>query len=446
MTSTKTWVQQKTELYEGELIVFKRANSPNWYMRVYVKKEGKHYQKSLKTKNHYTAIEKAKVEYKYLQQKVSKDEKVFTITLYEGIEGYKQYEVIRERRGMIKSDWLNKKYTFLKNIFYPHFDPDIKVNAISNEMIEKFVDKRLKAVKRRTTVQQEIMIIKHFYTTYLIKKGFVFKTPDFPAFKINRKDRARREDTFSLKEWDILVKYMRKWSNPKNISNIKKPVWKYGKRDNEEKVMKQWMYNMEVHRRILIRELILIAGNSGLRCPSEILSIKWGDIRVKRQVLDGIINPNIEKEQLVSIIEIGENTKTGARSVVCLAGSYFKRLKEYFREECFYEPKDDDPVFMEFYGRRKFDVLDRYAFYRMWEDLMRDAGLTRMNFTPYCLRGFYITNSILNGIDLMMISKNCGNSPSTISKFYEFINMEAQTETLTKRRDTRKEIANEVIL
>ena len=69
------WVQNKIELFEGELVVFKRANSPNFYMRVYVKKEGKHYQKSCKTKNEYNAIEFAKAEYKSLQQKVAKDEK-----------------------------------------------------------------------------------------------------------------------------------------------------------------------------------------------------------------------------------------------------------------------------------------------------------------------------------------------------------------------------------
>ena len=82
------WVQNKIELFEGELVVFKRANSPNFYMRVYVKKEGKHYQKSCKTRNEYNAIEFAKAEYKSLQQKVAKDEKVFTITIsheYENI-------------------------------------------------------------------------------------------------------------------------------------------------------------------------------------------------------------------------------------------------------------------------------------------------------------------------------------------------------------------------
>lgn len=31
-----TWVQDKTELFEGELVVYKRPNSPNWYMRVWL--------------------------------------------------------------------------------------------------------------------------------------------------------------------------------------------------------------------------------------------------------------------------------------------------------------------------------------------------------------------------------------------------------------------------
>ena len=45
-----------------------------------------------------------------------------------------------------------------------------------------------------------------------------------------------------------------------------------------------------------------------------------------------------------------------------------------------YEPKDSDYVFMEFFGRRKFNVLDRYALYRMWSELMRDCGLNRIDF------------------------------------------------------------------
>ena len=81
------WVDEKIELYEGELFVFKRANSPMWYFRTYVKKERKHYQKSCKTKNKWNAIEYAKGCYREIQQKVAKEEKVFTISLGEGLKG-----------------------------------------------------------------------------------------------------------------------------------------------------------------------------------------------------------------------------------------------------------------------------------------------------------------------------------------------------------------------
>ena len=101
MGNTSTWVQEKTELFEGELVVFKRANSPNWYMRVYVAQERKHYQKSLKTKSQYDAIEKAKREYKIIQSKVAKEQKVFTITLEQAIDGYYETEKQRERRGVL---------------------------------------------------------------------------------------------------------------------------------------------------------------------------------------------------------------------------------------------------------------------------------------------------------------------------------------------------------
>ena len=104
-----SWVQNKIELFEGELIVFKRANSPNWYMRVYIQREGKHYQKSCRTKSQYVAIEFAKAEYRELQSKVAKEEKVFTIDLITAVEEYNKQEFQRERRGMIKNDWVKKK-------------------------------------------------------------------------------------------------------------------------------------------------------------------------------------------------------------------------------------------------------------------------------------------------------------------------------------------------
>jgi len=291
---SSTWVQEKTELYEGELTVFKRANSPNWYMRVYVTQERKHYQKSLRTKNQHDAIEKAKREYKDIQRKVAKDEKVFTITIGEGIEGYLSLEKTRLRRGMIKEDWLIKKHQYIKNTFAHHFGLETKVNTISDKQIEEFIDIRLKRCKKKQTIQQEIVIIKHFYKTYLIKNGFVFKIPEFPEFKITKKDLSRRTDTFTKEEVEKLLRFMiKEWCFRSNDERYEKTprtrisIKQYGKIENKEKKLSTMEWDMELHRRHLILYGIMLSALTGLRTPGELLNLRWCDIEFKKKkILD----------------------------------------------------------------------------------------------------------------------------------------------------------------
>lgn len=441
--SGASWVQNKIELFEGELIVFKRANSPNWYMRVYIQREGKHYQKSCRTKSQYVAIEFAKAEYRELQSKVAKEEKVFTIDLITAVEEYNKQEFQRERRGMIKNDWVKKKDMYLRNTFIEYMGGDRKVNEISNKDFELFIDYRLRLCKRKESIRQELVIIKHFYKTLLLKQGYVFKLPEFPEFKIRQKDRARREDTFTLKEYDVLVRYLREWSKAKNVSQFRNAKKIYGKPENTIKKMNAMEWDMEKHRRVIIRELILIASNSGLRCPKEILSITWGDVKLRKQEMEGMYGANKKTEELVSVIQVDEDQKTGKRVVVCLAGTYFKRLRQYYVDNFDYTPKDNDPVFLEMFGRRKGSVLGTHALYRIWGELMRDAGLDRMKFTLYHLRHFSITQQILNGVDLLLVAKNMGNSINTIAKHYEHIDMEKNSRKLIKRRNTRLEMSEE---
>lgn len=441
--SGASWVQNKIELFEGELIVFKRANSPNWYMRVYIQREGKHYQKSCRTKSQYVAIEFAKAEYRELQSKVAKEEKVFTIDLITAVEEYNKQEFQRERRGMIKNDWVKKKDMYLRNTFIEYMGGDRKVNEISNKDFELFIDYRLRLCKRKESIRQELVIIKHFYKTLLLKQGYVFKLPEFPEFKIRQKDRARREDTFTLKEYDVLVRYLREWSKAKNVSQFRNAKKIYGKPENTIKKMNAMEWDMEKHRRVIIRELILIASNSGLRCPKEILSITWGDVKLRKQEMEGMYGANKKTEELVSVIQVDEDQKTGKRVVVCLAGTYFKRLRQYYVDNFDYTPKDNDPIFLEMFGRRKGSVLGTHALYRIWGELMRDAGLDRMKFTLYHLRHFSITQQILNGVDLLLVAKNMGNSINTIAKHYEHIDMEKNSRKLIKRRNTRLEMSEE---
>ena len=198
-----SWVDEKIELFEGELIVFKRANSPNWYLRVYVKKEGKHYQKSCKTKSKYDALDFAKRAYKELQQKVAKDEKVFTITLGEALKAYEKQEQDRVNRGLIGATWKYQKEVYMRS-FAEYFGVTTQVNQITEKDIEEYVNERMSILKRKTTLKQEIGILKHFWRTHLVKNGFVYQVPHFPEFRIRRGESAKREDTFTLKEYEKL--------------------------------------------------------------------------------------------------------------------------------------------------------------------------------------------------------------------------------------------------
>ena len=440
------WVDEKIELFEGELIVFKRANSPNWYLRVYVKKESKHYQKSCRTKSKYDALDYAKRKYKELQQKVAKDEKVFTITLGDALEAYDKQEQERVNRGLIGATWKYQKEVYLRTTFAKYFDVTTQVNQISEKELEEYVNERMDILKRKTTLKQEIGILKHFWRTYLVKNGFVYQVPLFPEFRIRRGDSAKREDTFTLKEYEKLYKFLREWVKEKNVSDVRIAVGGYANRRGKEKKLVAWEKQMECHRRVMMRELILICANTGIRVPKEITSLTWGDVKVIKETSSGRYNTKKNVEELIALVNIGSNQKTGMRVVTGVAGRYFQRLKQYYRDTFDYNPTDKDYVFMDMLGRNQGKVFERHSFYRLWKELMSSAKLTRLDFSPYSLRGFYITQSILNGIDLLLIAKNCGNSLNTFMKHYEFIKMESQTKDLIKRRNIQEEISAEVII
>jgi len=434
MATSGVWVQDRISLYEGELEVFKRANSPNFYYRIWIAEEKKYLQHSLKTKSQVQAVEKAKGIYKEVQAKQAREEKVFTIPFIEALEGYREIEKKRLRLGKISQDWYNKKDMYLRNIFIHYFGASTPVNTITDKRIEEFFEIREQRCKTLTTVKQEITIVKHFYTTFLLKKKFIFNLPEFPVYTIKKKDKAKREDTFLLEEWRKLTRFMTEWVKEENVSRTRNAVKVYGNKTKKEKKLNQTDWEVECHRRFLMRDLILILSNSGIRVPKEILSLKWKDIRVKKLILDNLFGKSEGREEMVAFIHINDEQKTGERQVIGICGAYFKRLKDYYREKFEYEPSGEDYIFMDMVGRRKGKVWDRYAFYRLWSELMVATKLDRMKFEPYMLRSFYITQSILNDIPYERIAQNVGNSPATIIEHYDFVKQEINPEVFLRRR------------
>jgi integrase len=466
-----TWVQDKTELYEGELAVFKRPNSPNWYMRVWIASEKKHFSQSLRTKSHFEAIERAKVKYKELQLKIAREEKVFTITLGEAYEQYEKDLILKQRRGMIGNDWFKKQSQYIRNTFIGYYGASKSVNDISDKQISEYIDIRLQQCKRKQTIVQEITIIKLFYKDCLIKGGYISSLPNFPKFRIKQSERSRRTDTFTNQEMEKLFRFMiEKWcfrsTSEKYVTEprVRYAVKEYGKKENNVKNLNDWEWDMELHRRHLMLYALLLLALTGMRAPSEIFNLTWGDIVFKRKRFDNrnlVSQPmnilpmgemidlslknttiltihkifqewceNDQREVDISVISI-KNGKTGDRQIPCMLAGLFHQIEDYYHFMDVIPPfSAEQPIFLELFGRRKGKTFDKYAFNRMFRELMERVGLNRIKFTPYHFRHYFITERIRAGTPVPQLSKLVGNSPQEIYRTYEHLILEDDIEML----------------
>ena len=91
-----------------------------------------------------------------------------------------------------------------------------------------------------------------------------------------------------------------------------------------------------------------------------------------------------------------------------IAGRFFTRLMEFYESQGItLEP--DDYMFIDLCGRRKGQQIDRFVLNRLFTELMHYAGLTRIKILPptiYVI--FYITQRLMNGVDVVLLSENAG--------------------------------------
>ena len=216
---------------------------------------------------------------------------------------------------------------------------------------------------------------------------------------------------------------------------------------------------------------------TGMRPPSEVLNLKWGDIKVKKQKMD-LSQPMLEPMNIFglnpyeindswkdrptvlwmtrqwyknykepkglveyTVIDIVEG-KTGDRTVPCMCAGILEQMQRYFRhmsegleDEGIGAPFDPDrPIFLELFGRRKGKAMDKYVFNRLFRELMDSAGLNRIKYTPYHFRHYFITERIRNGMSARVpqLAKWVGNSPQEIYKTYEHVFLEDDLQKLVQ--------------
>ena len=159
----------------------------------------------------------------------------------------------------------------------------------------------------------------------------------------------------------------------------------------------------------------------------------------------------VEREKIIAIIQISPETKTGRREVICTAGIYLKRLKEFYKEEEGQLPRIDDFVFRNVgtktsknahIGNALSDSFLRRLWYEFREDLYKDKETYfEENYTLHSCRAYYINKRLELGVKPVFVAKLVGHSIKTMEKHYENIKLRQLTsELVSVKRKEMEEI------
>lgn len=382
MTKTAAVTEQREILGGKALILRTAASGTVWQFRMWISEERKYVRKTLNTRDLKTAVQRGEELYLQIYSDLKSGKRLFGITLAALVDDYLESRKNDVVAGTITKGRLVTLSSQLKHLL-AYKGATTKLSELDrNALFDYGQHRRLTDGARSETIKNEQSTINHLMR-FAYRRGHAhFDGFEFAPLKIKE---VSRRDTFTLEEYDELVRYLRTYASKAQCA------------DETTRL-----------ERLLIRDCILIASNTMLRV-GELWQLRWGDVLSYEQRADDAGRVVL----LVTLKVRGETAKTRrSRVITTRGGEYFKRLYERtkFREK-------SDLVFCTEAGDKR---LRKRTLYGAWDELMQGIGLdykTR-NVTWYSLRHFGITCRLRAGASIFDISKIAGNSVSDIERNY----------------------------
>jgi len=373
----------KHDVLGGKCIILRTAASGDvWQFRMWVSEEKKYVRKTLGTRDFKTAIERAETLYLQLYSDVASGKKIFGVSLGELIDQYLKWRREDVRGGKITAGRLVTLSSHLKHL-KKYKGEETQISKLDAQSLFDYEQWRRteNAGAQPVTIRNEQATINHLMK-FAYRNGYAhFEKFDFPVLKIRE---VTRRDTFTLDEYDDLVRYLRKWVSKEEVQD-------------EARL-----------ERLMIRDCILIGSNTMLRV-GELMLLKWGDVIGYKNRVD-------DKGRKVTLVTLNVRAETAknrkSRLITCRGGEYFKRLFERTK----FKVKSD----FIFCGESGDERFSKKKFYAAWEDLMNGLGINfkKRNLTWYSLRHFGITCRLRAGASIFEIAKIAGTGVDFISQHY----------------------------
>jgi integrase len=384
--TTNVKIRDQHSILDGEATIYRVPLSGDVYQfRMYLRDERKHFRKSLRTRDLDSALTKAKQLALQILGKKEAGKKVFGISLQALVE---QYIAFRERH--VKSEDITPGRLVTIKSQLKHFirakGKDLKVSELDKSSIYhwRLIRKESHPGVKDVTVRNETATLNAL-CKWAYREGLIhFPEFEFEPIRI-RKSEIGRRDTFTLGEWEALIKFNRTYVAKKNCLD-----------------------RVERSERLLMRDFVLIAANTGMRV-GELRQLTWADIGkiwVEKDEYGGditLVETNVRKET--------SKVQT-SRSIITRGGEYFKRIKSRLEVV--------DPSARVFAGSDKNGGIPARIWERHWRNMMEGIGLDYKgrNVTWYSLRHFCISMRVRSGVDIIDIAKQAGTSVGHIENTY----------------------------
>jgi len=282
-----------------------------------------------------------------------------------------------------------------------------------------------KATKRRSTLANfkrpspatlkiEKGLLKEILS-YAARRGLIVRLPDIslPRSQEYRNAKGSRRDHFTRAEMKTLRDYLLKLVTEESDPRVPKNNGRFSETQKGAKKP----HALHRYQRQVLRELVLVLANTGLRI-GEALKLKWGDLK-RKKTRTGF-------EYLYLQVREG---KTGAREVVPKsdAVTYLARLKGISAETT-----DNDFIFQNRDGTPlKEPGVTFKKVLRHLEMLTGPEGNPR---SLYSLRHTYITNELeLGQVAIHDIATNCGTSIHYIERHYSHAKVHSKAQELAEK-------------
>ena len=381
-----SFVKTKHSILDGQATVLRTSQSGDvWQLRMYIKGENQYFKRSLRTKDLDTALSRGREEAMKLLSDVYAGRKIFSATFGEVVDAYLKH---REREVKTEKITAGRLVTITSQLRHALAmkGSHTKIDTLNQDAFFNYrLWRRENGNATDVTIRNEQATLNHL-CAFAYREGLSSVAQyNFDVIRIRQKDVGKRS-TFTIEQYDRLIGFMRSWVAKKNC------------KDEDER-----------HRRLIMRDYVLILSNSLLRV-GEAKQLKWSDVYKIESAEDS--TGRMAKFAFINVRWETSKVRNN-RLVVCRGGEYFERLKQNSKFT-----EDDDLLFCLKSGDTALAERTRSKY---WDELMCGIGIEDWKARKlewYSLRHFGITMRVKAGVNIVDLAKMAGTSVNHIENTY----------------------------